>query len=288
MRGEEYPVKPKLPTHQLTDLVDFVRLNQPVFVLGGAGCSTRSGLADYRDQQGQWKRQQPITGSTFVNNEASRKRYWARSAAGWTMFAAAQPNQAHKALARLQRGGYLSRLGTQKVDGLHQKAGHEQVIDLHGRLATVSCRQCGTAQPRDEFQQQLLGLNPQLAQTAQRYAPDGDADLPDGIEENVRVPSCDCGGILKPDVVFFGENVPKPVVADAMQSLGNSGSMLVAGSSLMVYSGYRFCKRADELGIPIASVNLGVTRADHLLSVNVQADCGGTLAGLADQLVPIS
>lgn len=270
---------------QFDELAAFVAAHQPLLVLTGAGCSTASGLADYRDQAGQWKRAQPITLATFTDDLRARRRYWMRSAVGWPVFAAAEPNPAHLMLARLEKRGYLQHLITQNVDGLHQRAGHQRVTDLHGQLATVTCLSCGYTQPRAEFQQQLHDTNPGLMLQAVGYAPDGDADLHDVDTDAFQIPACHCGGIIKPDVVFFGENVPRDRVKNAMTELQQASGMLVAGSSLMVYSGYRFCRRAEELKLPIASLTLGVTRADELLTLNVQGDCAAGLAAL-DSLLP--
>lgn len=267
------------------ELASFVLANQPLFVLTGAGCSTASGLADYRDRSGQWKRPQPITLNTFTGDKSARKRYWMRSAVGWPVFAAAKANGAHHALARLENRGYLRQLVTQNVDGLHQQAGHQNVIDLHGQLATVSCLSCGKTQPRHEFQQALDAANPGMSLDAIEFAPDGDADLQDANPDAYQVPDCHCGGMLKPDVVFFGENVPRERVAKARAELQNSSGVLVAGSSLMVYSGYRFCRRAHEYDLPIASLTRGVTRADELLTLNIQGDCSAELVAL-DALLP--
>jgi len=261
-----------------------------VVVLTGAGCSTDSGLADYRDELGQWKRPQPITGQLFINDQHARHRYWTRSAVGWPQFSKAKPNRAHAALAELERSGVVRNLITQNVDGLHQQAGHQSVIDLHGILSAVVCIGCNVRIHRDELQHRLLTLNPWLSNLSARHAPDGDADLENNIElqqrvNNLAVPACDhCRGILKPDVVFFGENVPKLRVEKAMQQLRDADVLLVAGSSLMVFSGYRFCKDAHQRGQPIVIINQGKTRADEIASEKISGDCAQQLQRLAEQL----
>jgi len=241
-------------------------------------------LGDYRDRNGQWKRRQPMTGQTFITSESGRKRYWARSAIGWPTFSAAEPNAAHYALAELQAKGVSRALVTQNVDGLHQKAGHSDVTDLHGSLATVSCIDCEYTLDRDLFQNQLLLANDWLQSLSADYAPDGDADLEADHLTDLQIPSCrECGGILKPDVVFFGENVPRHRVADALQRLRTADALLVAGSSLMVFSGFRFCRDAAQRGQAIAIVNNGLTRADDLAALKVPGDCGERLTKLAQQ-----
>ena len=266
-------------------LLDAVRARPRLFVLGGAGCSTAAGLGDYRDRQGRWKRKQPITGQTFRSDEAMRKRYWARSSVGWPAFSAARPAAAHRALVRLQRLGTARHLVTQNVDGLHGAAGHEGAIDLHGRLDRVVCLGCGRITARDAFQRRLLGANPWLAGLSAAHAPDGDADLELADVERLTVPGCEaCGAMLKPDVVFFGENVPRERVEDALARLADSDALLVAGSSLMVFSGYRFARAAAASGRPVLIVNDGVTRADGLAALRVGGDVGARLARLADAL----
>lgn len=266
-------------------LHDFVRTRPSLFVLGGAGCSTASGLGDYRDRDGNWKRRQPITGQLFVHDPLARARYWARSAVGWPGFGNARPGRAHRALVELQRLGHVRQLVTQNVDGLHQQAGHRDVLELHGTLTTVSCLECAHRQSRNDLQTRLLTLNPWLSGLDARYAPDGDADLELESPDDVQVPTCpQCGGLLKPDVVFFGENVPRATVDFAMQQLRASDALLVAGSSLMVYSGFRFCRDAAARGQPIVIVNDGVTRADALVTLKVGGDCGGRLDRLASRL----
>jgi NAD-dependent SIR2 family protein deacetylase len=263
-------------------LADFVHRHPNLFVLTGAGCSTESGLGDYRDTQGQWKRRRPITGQTFVADEAARKRYWARSSVGWPAFSRAQPGIAHQALAAMQKSSLLSHLVTQNVDQLHQKAGHRDVVDLHGVLATVSCITCQASQSRDDFQVRLLHANPWLTLLTAAHAPDGDADLELEPLVQMNIPACEnCGGLLKPDVVFFGENVARNTVVGAMDQLRAADALLVAGSSLMVFSGFRFARDAALRGQPIVIVNHGKTRADDLATLKIDGDVGVRLQRLA-------
>ena len=266
-------------------LARFIDAHPRLFVLTGAGCSTGSGIPDYRDLDGGWKRRPPVTLQAFVADAKTRRRYWARSLVGWRRFGRARPNGTHAALARLEADGRVEVLLTQNVDGLHQAAGSENVIDLHGRLDTVRCLACEARTPRDACQRALETLNPDWLALDALDAPDGDADL-EGLDfASFRVPDCEaCGGMLKPDVVFFGENVPRERVLRAEAHLAAADAMLVVGSSLMVFSGYRFARSAARMGKPIAAVNLGRTRADDLLSLKVEADCGASL----DAAFPLS
>ena len=269
-------------TDSIESLRRFVAEHRQIFVLTGAGCSTDSGIADYRDQNGEWKRPSPVTLQAFVAEPLARQRYWARSLIGWPRIAAAQPNDAHRALQQMQVRGLTRCLLTQNVDGLHQRAGSTGVIDLHGRLDQVCCLSCKRIGSRMQWQQQLTLLNQRwLAQWLNLQAadaPDGDADL-DGVPfERLVVPPCEhCGGIIKPDVVLFGEIVPRDRVEAAMSALAQSDAMLVVGSSLMVYSGFRFARAAVQQGIPIAAIGLGKTRADELLAFRLRARCAPAL-----------
>lgn len=262
-------------------LREFLARHRRLFVLTGAGCSTPSGIPDYRDADGGWKRAQPVTFQAFTGQAPTRRRYWARSLAGWPRFAAARANAAHHALAALEAQGRIEMLVTQNVDGLHQQAGSEAVIDLHGRLDQVVCLGCGALSPRADFQHALLDANAGWDRHIAEVAPDGDADL-EGVDfSTFHVPDCtQCGGMLKPDVVFYGEAVPRARVEKAVDHLHRSDAMLVVGSSLMVYSGFRFARMAAEAGIPVAALNLGRTRADDLLALKLEADCAQALAAL--------
>lgn len=264
-------------------LQSFLDRHSRLFVLTGAGCSTDSGIPDYRDDAGQWKRKPPVRHQEFVGDPGVRARYWARSMIGWTHMHTAQPNAAHRALADLEHEGRLAWLVTQNVDGLHQKAGSRAVIDLHGRIDQVVCLACGARSAREHLQQRLVAVNPQYAGLAAGRAPDGDADLERSDFSDFAIPGCDaCGvGVLKPDVVFFGANVPPERVKQAMDALDSAHAMLIVGSSLMVWSGYRFAVRAADRGLPVAAINRGRTRADALLSVKVEADCADVLSRLS-------
>jgi NAD-dependent SIR2 family protein deacetylase len=264
-------------------LIRFIDHHQRLFVLTGAGCSTNSGIPDYRDTHGNWKRPQPVTFQAFMGDEPTRQRYWARSLVGWRRFGRAQPNDTHHALARLEAQEGCELLVTQNVDRLHQVAGSRRVIDLHGRLDLVRCMGCERRLPRAEFQDKLGQVNAEWLALDAVDAPDGDADLECADFASFRVPSCRaCGGTLKPDVVFFGENVPRDVVATAQRHLAQADAMLIVGSSLMVYSGFRFVREAAARGLPIAAVNLGRTRADDLLTLKVEAACEDALRFLLD------
>ena len=254
---------------------------QRIFALTGAGCSTASGIPDYRDERGEWKRRPPVMIQAFRAQPAVYRRYWARAYAGWPRFTAAVPGAAHRALASWEAAGTLARIVTQNVDGLHQRAGSRAVIDLHGRLDTVVCLGCGARTSRADLQKTMAAANPGWhAVTA--AAPDGDADLEAAAVETFAPPHCDrCGGLLKPDVVFFGENVPLARYHEARAALEGADALLVAGSSLMVYSGFRFVLQAQEAGLPIAIVNRGRTRADELADVKIEGDIGTVLSGVA-------
>jgi NAD-dependent SIR2 family protein deacetylase len=217
----------------------------------------------------------------FVANERARQRYWARSLVGFRRMRAAQPNAAHRALAVLESQSRITQLVTQNVDGLHQAAGHRSVIDLHGRIDVVRCLACERRTPRELVQAELVERNPYFASLDALEAPDGDAVL-DGIDfAPFEVPACRaCGGLLKPDVVFFGERVPTERVQQAFAAVEVADAMLVVGSSLMVYSGYRFAHAAAQAGKPIAAVNLGRTRADDMLTLKISEPCADALSFL--------
>jgi len=271
----------------LTQLTEFIKANPRLLVLTGAGCSVASGIPAYRDKKGDWQRNNPISHQDFVSRPASRKRYWARSFVGWPPMRDARPNAAHRALAALEEGGYVRLLVTQNVDRLHQKAGHSQVIDLHGRLDQVVCLSCGDVSERHEVQQQLIAINPQLADIPASWslAPDGDADVADSLVNSLQVPACRfCRGVLKPNVVFFGDSVNRDLVAHITEELEASDGLLVVGSSLMVFSGYRFCRHAAQHNMPIACINAGKTRADELFQLKLEMDCGEALSMLAGSL----
>jgi NAD-dependent SIR2 family protein deacetylase len=255
-----------------------------VLVLSGAGVSTESGIPDYRDERGEWKRSPPMQYREFVGSEARRRRYWARSLLGFKVLGKARPNHAHEVLAEWERRGLLAGIVTQNVDGLHQAAGARNVIDLHGRIDRVVCLACGETTSRARLQNELEARNPEWAGRAGVIAPDGDADPGGADDSSFRVVACECGGTLKPDVVFFGENVPGARVAGAMAALEGAQSLLVVGSSLMVFSGYRFARAAARLERPIAVVNRGQTRADAVAHVKLGGEAGRVLRDVTDLL----
>jgi NAD-dependent SIR2 family protein deacetylase len=246
-------------------------------VLTGAGVSTDSGIPAYRDEEGRWKQSAPMQFRDFIGTELARQRYWARSMVGWARMAHAQPNQAHRALSELEQRGLLRLLITQNVDGLHSAAGSENVVDLHGRLDRVICLGCKALSARVELQQRLVADNPEFLEHAFVTRADGDAELAADYER-FRLCACQaCGGVLKPDVVFFGENVPAPRVQQAMASLDGARALVIVGSSLMVFSGFRFARAAARQGVPIVVVNLGKTRADELSALRVAGNVGQVL-----------
>ena len=260
--------------------------DRPLVALTGAGLSTDSGIPDYRGLGS--PRRTPMTYGEFVSGLPAQRRYWARSHIGWARMAHAEPNAGHRAVATLEQAGALRGVITQNVDGLHRAAGSRSVIDLHGRIADVVCLDCRRTSPRSTLQERLTTLNPGFVETAGaavEAAPDGDAVL-DSVT-GFTVASCTgCGGVLKPDVVFFGENVPRDRVAQAYTLVDGladeDGALLVAGSSLTVMSGLRFVRRAHQLGVPVVIVNRGATRGDDLACVRVDAGCSETLTALVD------
>lgn len=266
------------PVTAASALRRFMAQHERVLVITGAGLSTASGIPDYRDAQGQWKQSCPLQWQQFISDPHARRRYWARSLIGWPRFARAQPNDAHHALAALEAQGDIQYVITQNVDRLHQRAGQRRVIDLHGRLDRVDCLNCQRRFARVTLQRWLAESNPDFLHYNAKSAPDGDARL-DGVSlQGFRVPDCPhCGGLLKPSVVFFGENVPRARVAQAYTQLEHAAALLVIGSSLMVYSGYRFCRTASAQGKPIAALNLGRTRADPQLALKISLPCAEVL-----------
>lgn len=256
-----------------------------IIVLSGAGCSTESGIPDYRGPETRRTSRNPIRYRAFVGDADVRRHYWARSTVGWPTFAAADPNDGHRALACLEATGCVRGVITQNVDRLHHAAGSTRVVELHGALEEVVCLDCRTVGSRDALQKRLLALNPDWTDRAAALAPDGDAELPRSVTRSFNVPACTrCDGPLKPHVIFFGEHVPTPWVDEAWALLDEGDALLVVGSSLTVYSGYRFVRRAAQEGVPIAIVNLGPTRADDLATLRVEARTGTVLPQLAHAL----
>lgn len=263
---------------QAAAVAEFVARHRRLFVLTGAGISTGSGIPDYRDRNGGWKGATPIQHQDFLSQLGKRRRYWARSMAGWPPVARATPNPGHHAIARLGELGRLSLLVTQNVDGLHQAAGSRGVVDLHGRLDRVICLACDTRISRHQVQDMLIAANAGWLHDANALRPDGDIELGEVDYDAFNVPACPlCGGILKPDVVFFGGAVPGTRVTRAWAGLAAADAVLVAGSSLMVWSGFRFVREAASRGLPVLSINRGRTRADDLITRRIDGDCGAVL-----------
>lgn len=244
--------------------------NKSVLVLTGAGISTDSGIPDYRGAGRTVKH--PMTYDSFMSSEQARIRYWARSFVGWSRISEAKPNRGHLALAAAEKTGKVLQVVTQNVDALHQAAGSRNVIDLHGRLDRVRCMGCGQIISRNEMDGILTKLNPTVSKDVNfEFTPDGDAEI--SAYEGFMIPDCaGCGGILKPDVVFFGEQVPAGVAELAMQKLDSADALLVAGTSLSVNSGLRFVKRANRSSKPVIIVNLGATKGDHLALAKIEAN----------------
>lgn len=275
----------------MISLKEFVESCPRLLVITGAGCSSSSGIPTYRGINGAWLRSTPIQHQDFLRQSSSRQRYWARSFVGWPAVARAKPNAAHRHLVQLESLGIVKLLVTQNIDRLHQFAGHKNVIDLHGRLDQVICLSCGHIGSRAVMQERLIDLNPCLSERNNSLdgegdlAPDGDAPVEEAIIATLKVPYCEkCDGILKPNVVFFGGTVKKEVVHHIYQQLDEVDGLLAVGTSLRVFSGYRICKRAHELGKPIASINPGKTRADGMLSLKVSEDCGAALGQWVDSI----
>ncbi|SDG46063.1 NAD-dependent protein deacetylase, SIR2 family [Onishia taeanensis] len=266
-------------------LAAFVRAHPRLVVLTGAGVSTESGIPDYRDAAGDWKRPPPMQHQRFMQSHAARQRYWARALVGFRALSDARPGPAHRALARLEALGHVHTLITQNVDGLHQRAGNRRVIDLHGRAEVVRCMSCQALRMRYDLHAELEANNPHWLELDATAAPDGDADLEVDFSD-FRVPSCGrCGqGVLKPDVVFFGDSVPASRVETALAAVNDADGLLVVGSSLMVYSGYRFARAAAQGNTPIACLNLGRTRADELYALKLERPIGTTLTALVAAL----
>ena len=256
-----------------------------VGVLTGAGLSTDSGIPDYRGPETKRRARNPIQYREFMKDPQARQRYWARATVGWRRFSKAEPNDGHRSLAELESLGRITGVVTQNVDRLHHTAGSQRIVELHGALAEVVCMECEQVSPREALHARLEQLNPGwtradvLASTEQ--APDGDAE----VEETraFRVVDCDrCRGPLKPHVVFFGESVPKERVENAWAIFDEADAILVVGSSLTVYSGYRFVRGAEARGLPVAILNLGETRGDPHAALRVDASATPVLREWAD------
>lgn len=273
-------------TSDLAALRGFVDRHPRLFVLTGAGVSTDSGIPDYRDADGAWKRTPPMTLQTFMGGEPARARYWARSMVGWRRFGQVQPNASHRALARLEARGNVGLLVTQNVDGLHQAAGTTDVIDLHGRLSRVVCMSCGDLSARTDLDARMRALNPGYEVDSDEIRPDGDIRLDEVDVERFVPPTClVCGSdMLRPDVVFFGGAVPKPLVQECFALTDAAPALLVLGSSLQVMSGLRFVRRAAARGIPVVILTRGPTRGDELATLRIDTELAPALAGLVERL----
>jgi NAD-dependent SIR2 family protein deacetylase len=254
-----------------SELSAFLSRAERLFVITGAGCSAPSGIDTYRDDAGQWRRVSPIQHQDFMRSGPVRARYWARSMRGWPVIQNARPNAAHDALAELERRGSVQSVITQNVDGLHQRAGQKRLIELHGSLSRVICMRCGAVTARQEVQAWLEARNAGWLDLPAEDRPDGDAEIV-GQFDSFAVPECDCGGMLKPDVVFYGDSVPRKRVERVRGHLAVADALLVVGSSLMVYSSYRFLKEGRARGLPMAAINRGATRADAWFHAKWQAD----------------
>ena len=252
-------------SESVDSLLAILGAHRPWVALTGAGISSASGIPTYRDHKGTWLGSQPIQHNEFISDPSKRERYWSRSALGWPRVGGAQPNETHAALVKLEQAGLLTGVITQNVDRLHQRAGSQSVVDLHGRLDRVKCLDCGQVTSREAIQSWIKTHN-ELSDTASlTLRPDGDADLPDHYVTDFKVPQCKkCGGVVMPEVVFFGGAVPGPVVDECYQMIDAAEGMLVVGSSLSVYSGLRFCRYAVDQGKPLIILNQGQTRADDL------------------------
>lgn len=260
----------------------FLASNPRLTVLSGAGISAAAGIPTYRDRKGNWLYSRPIQHQEFLNDGFERERYWARSMRGWPLVRDARPTRAHNALARLESAAHITAVITQNVDRLHQKAGSNRVIDLHGRLDKVYCLDCGAKYCRDLIQRQLTLENPATDDDISPVGPDGDVDFEPNPESRFRVPDCvACGGTLMPDVVFFGGSVPRERVEACADAIAQADALLAIGSSLQVFSGFRFCRLANELGKPVAIINPGITRADAIAQLKIDADCQGLLHTLS-------
>ncbi len=277
-------IVPPPPRAEETDDGDSAVLQyRRICVLTGAGCSTESGIPDYRGRGS--RPRNPIQIREFKRDAAARQRYWARSVVGWSRFTSARPNAAHLAIAELEHAGVTSGLITQNVDGLHGAAGSQRMVELHGALARVICMSCGAIEARAHVQQRLLEANPGWDERQGSLAPDGDAELDVSAVATFRVVDCaQCGGTLKPHVVLFGENVPRAIVDAAWRMLDDADVLLVVGSSLAAFSGYRFVREAVRREMPVAIVNQGPTRGDAVATVRVEGRAGEVLPRVADAL----
>nr|WP_097326084.1 NAD-dependent protein deacetylase [Actinoplanes atraurantiacus] len=273
---------------QVAELEDWIS-EGGVVVLSGAGLSTDSGIPDYRGPSGSARRSTPMTYQAFTRDPVARRRYWARSHLGWRTIGEARPNDGHRAVARLQEAGAVQGIITQNVDGLHQAGGARDVVELHGNLARIVCLDCGELTPREWMAARLDDANPEFRGVATAVNADGDVELDDAELDGFTVVDCmACGGMLKPDVVYFGETVPPERVSRSFGLVAGARTLLVLGSSLTVMSGRRFVLRAVKDGIRVAIVNRGVTRGEPYAGVVVDAPLGIVLPHLASTVATVS
>jgi len=271
---------------ELEKLQDFVDNCTSILILTGAGISTESGIPDYRSEKvGLYARtnHKPIQHQEFMKSKYVRQRYWARNFVGWSTFSGVRPNSSHLILTTWQQRGKISQIVTQNVDRLHHKAGCKAVLELHGSAYDVKCMNCGFAIDRHDFQNLLTDSNPSFSTSSIEMRPDADADLPQEMINNFQLPHCNncqdaVQGFFKPDIVFFGDNVPKERVEKVYSELESSDSLLVIGSSLQVYSGYRFILKANELNKPVAIINIGETRGDKFAHIKLSGKCSDVLS----------
>lgn len=278
------PPHSTLSAQDLNDLEDFMSASGRLFVLTGAGISTESGIQDYRSEGvGLYATtdRRPTNDSEFLRSAEVRQRYWARNATAWPVFSNFRPNASHAFLATLEHQGRLHWLVTQNVDNLHHKAGSRRLTELHGTVYSVVCLDCKRMTSRDEIQQQIHEENPGWSATPEGFAPDADVFVSEEAVKSFRTPRCrSCGGILKPDVVFFGGTVPRQRVEYVNQRMAESDAIMVAGSSLQTYSSYRHVVKGREMGLPLLVINIGQTRADDLADVKIVGRAGEAFAQL--------
>ena len=282
------PAHSSILTSELIKLEKFLSNSRKLFVLTGAGISTESGIKDYRSEGvGHYATttHRPTNYIDFLRNPAVRQRYWARNATGWPVFSSFRPNISHRFLATLEHTGRLHWLVTQNVDNLHHKAGSRRITELHGSVFSVVCLSCKQMSPRDDLQRRISAENPGWVATSEGLAPDADVFVAEEAVQRFRTPLCDhCGGIMKPNVVFFGDSVPKRRVEEVNQRLEESDACLVVGSSLETYSSYRHVCRGKELGMPLLILNIGPTRADNLADVKIVGRSGEAFAWLMPRI----
>jgi len=275
----------KIPLNNLETLITALQNKSNIWILTGAGISAPSGIPTYRDDKGEWKSANPIQHNDFINHESYRQRYWARSMVGWKLTGRAKPNAAHSAITAIQQTGKVSQIVTQNVDGLHNIAGANNVIDLHGRLSEIKCLSCDEISKRADYQPRLVKNNPELDQYEAKILPDGDAHVEDFDMSKITIPACqNCDGVLMPNVVFFGGIVPISRVEKAFSTLAESDCILVIGSSLKVFSGFRFPRWANQNSLPMYAVNQGKMRGQELFDMILSESCEKVLPIIAQEM----